>query len=85
MESNQQFNEVLEAVHSAEEAVYHAQANSNPEDFQQADQKVKLAKEKVHAAQTKLPLDNAGLNHRLHQAQEHLKHLEEAEQSLLDR
>jgi soluble cytochrome b562 len=76
------FEESLKAVHQAEEAVYHAQANAG--DRQQAFQQLLIAKDKVHTAQKLIEEGNVEAQHRLHQAVEHLRHLEEAQQSLED-
>jgi hypothetical protein len=82
MSNEQGFEEWLMAVHQAEEAVYHAQANAG--DRQQAFQQLLIAKDKVHTAQKQIGEGNLEAQHRLHQAVEHLRHLEEAQQSLED-
>ncbi|MBM7661312.1 hypothetical protein JOC85_002084 [Bacillus mesophilus] len=77
------FEKALEAVHQAEESVYHAQASTEIGDRQKSVLHLQIAKEKVHQAQKEVEGD-VDAQHRLHQAVEHLRHLEEAQQALED-
>ncbi|WP_246942065.1 hypothetical protein [Bacillus pinisoli] len=77
------FEEALDAVHQAEEAVYQAQASKGVEDRQKSVVSIQVAKEKVHIAKID-ERDHAESQHRLHLAEEQLKHLHEAQQALED-
>jgi hypothetical protein len=82
MSMDQNYEESLKAVHHAEEAVYKAQASSNMEQRQVAFQQLLVTKEKVNeAAKQNRSIEE---QHRLHQAQEQLRHLSEAHQALED-
>ncbi|MBM6619288.1 hypothetical protein [Bacillus suaedaesalsae] len=72
--------EALKALHHAEEAVYSAQSNSHIEFRQKALQQLLIAKDKIDLAYLQSPTSDQ--QHRLHQAQEQLRHLTEAHQAL---
>lgn len=80
MENGLYFNEAIQSLHEAESAVVKAQNYSCPEYLQFADQKLKVAYQRLHEAQgyTK----NEEQKKRLHHAKERLKHLQENQDSL---
>lgn len=77
---NMTIEEAIKSVHHAEESIYKAQANDNMEERQRALQQLFVAQEKVEQAY-KMSL-NSDDQHRIHQAQEQLRHLLEAHQAL---
>jgi hypothetical protein len=77
------YEEALQAVHQAKESVYHAQETTDIGDRQQSFLHLQVAKEKVNHAQ-KMSKGNPEVQHHLHQAEEHLRHLAEAQQALED-
>jgi hypothetical protein len=84
MSKEQSFEESLKAVHHAEEAVYEAQSNANVKERQEALIQLQIARDKVQEAQMQLDKNNKEGQHRLQQALEQLRNLEEAEHALED-
>ncbi|KAA0550203.1 hypothetical protein FZW96_02375 [Bacillus sp. BGMRC 2118] len=80
MEYTNTLEEALNALHHAEEAVYHAQSDSQQEFRQEAFQQLLIANEKIEGAYLQNPTPEQ--EKRLHQAKEHLRHLTEAHQAL---
>jgi hypothetical protein len=84
MSKEQSFEESLKAVHHAEEAVYESQSNSDVKERQEASIQLQIARDKVQEARMQLDKKDTDGQHRLQQALEQLRHLEEAEQALED-
>jgi hypothetical protein len=73
------FEETINAVRTAEEALIKAQENSNPEDFQHAKQLLQFAEMQLH----KHGEDNDPEHQkRLFHAKEHMRHLLETQNAI---
>ncbi len=76
------YDSVLQTVFRAEEAVVHAQANNNPQLFQHAHNALLQAQQAVNEVLRNDGSKSAEETHQLKRAQELLKHLFEAYDSI---
>jgi hypothetical protein len=76
------YQQTIDSVHRAEEAVLHAQANNSPQEFQRAHNELSNAEQLVNELINNNQSGTDDQRHKLERARELLKHLQEAQDSI---
>jgi nitrate/TMAO reductase-like tetraheme cytochrome c subunit len=76
------FQEAIQSVHDAEDAVIKAQSFDSPQFLQSADQKLQLASQQLHEIQVYILTANEEQQKQVHHAKEQLRNLQENRNSL---